>query len=196
MMNLSTPWTLLCAGLLWMTPVAVLGEDPTGTPSYEHPIIQEHGGIVPISDAAHQPQPDSKVLLDVTSDKKSGSVIKAFDRAALILNQYAQAGAGTDNGFKMALILHGPATKAALSDEAFARHTNSYLKDKGAAKNPNLKLLGELKKAGVKIYVCGQALAHHGFATDEVASPVEVAVSAATVNINLQMDGYVVITFK
>ena len=96
----------------------------------------------------------------------------------------------------MAIILHGPATKAALSHEGFAKHTKSYETDLGKTKNPNLDLIRRLKEAGVNVYVCGQALAHHGFATTEVAPEVQVAVSAATVNINLQMDGYAYIPFK
>ena len=170
--------------------------DPTGDPQYKHPVIKNHGGIVVLPDVAHQPKQNSKVILDITSDDKSGSVIKGFDRAALILNQYTEAGAGMDKGFKMAIILHGPATKAALSHEGYAKHTNSYLTDKGKTKNPNLELMAKLKEAGVEIFVCGQALAHHGFATSEVAPEVKVAVSAATVNINLQMDGYAYIPFK
>lgn len=170
--------------------------DPTGDPQYKHPVIKDHGGIVVLPDAAQQPKKSSKVLLDITSDDKSGPVIKGFDRAALILNQYTEAGAGVDDGFKLAIILHGPATKAALSHEGYAKHANSYLTDKGKTKNPNLELMAKLKEAGVKFFVCGQALAHHGYATSEVASEVEVAVSAATVNINLQMDGYAYIPFK
>lgn len=41
---------------------------------------------------------------------------------------------------------------------------------------------------GVEIYVCDQALAHHGFGTDEGTPEVIVAASAAPVNINLQLD--------
>ena len=123
-------------------------------------------------------------------------MLLGFDRAALILNQYTEAGAGTDNGFKMAIILHGPATKAALSHEGYAKHTDSYKTDLGKTKNPHLELIQKLKKAGVDIYVCGRALAHHGYATSEVAPEVKMAVSAATVNINLQMDGYAYIPFK
>lgn len=169
--------------------------DPTAEPEYQHPVIKDHGGIVVLPNVAHQPKTNSKVLLDIIADDKSGRVIKGFDRAALILNQYTQADAGVDDGFEMGIILHGPATKAALSHEAYAKHTNSYLQDKGAAKNPNLELMAQLKKAGVDIYVCGQALAHHGYATKDVAPEVKVAVSAATVNINLQMDGYAYIPF-
>ena len=73
--------------------------DPTGEPNYQHPVIEDHGGIVVLPDAAHQPQHNSKIVLDITSDSKSGSVIKGFDRAALILNQYTQVHAGIENGF-------------------------------------------------------------------------------------------------
>lgn len=177
-----------------LTPT-VAAADPTGEPKYQHPVIKDHGGIVELQEAAHQPGENSKVILDITSDGKSGSIIKGFDRAALILNQYTKAGAGMDHGFKMAIILHGPATKAALSHEGYAKHTNSYLTDKGKTKNSNLDLIAKLKEAGVEIFVCGQALAHHGYATSEVASEVKIAVSAATVNINLQMEGYAYLPF-
>jgi len=179
-----------------LTTTVVGADDPTGAPEFQYPVIENHGGIVVLPEAAHQPKKNSKVILDITSDSKSGEVIKGFDRAALIMNQYTEAGAGIDNGFQMAIILHGPATKAALSHEGYAKHTNPYLTDKGKTKNPNLELIAKLKKVGVEIFVCGQALSHHGFATGEVASDVKVAVSAATVNINLQMDGYAYIPFK
>lgn len=174
----------------------VLGADPTGDPTFEHPVIKDHGGIVALPDAAQQPKKNSQVVLDITSDDRSGGVIKGLDRAALILNQYTDSKAGTSDGFKMAIILHGPATVAALSQDAYARHAQPYMKDKGKTSNPDLELIAKLKNAGVQIYVCGQALAHHGFATTEVAPEVKVAVSAATVNINLQMDGYAYIPFN
>jgi len=52
-------------------------------------------------------------------------------------------------------------------------------------------LIRQLKAAGVELYVCGQALARRHYRTDEVAPEVAVAVSAAVVHINKQMDGYV-----
>jgi len=186
----------IIAAVMLLTGTTVNAAEPAEGPDYRHAVIKSHGGTVVLPDAAHQPKRNSKVLLDITSDSKSGSVIKGLDRAALILNQYAQADAGPENGFQVAIILHGPATKAALSHEAYARHTNSYLRDKGKAKNPNLELIAQLKQAGVEIFVCGQALAHHGYAKNEVAPEVKVAVSAATVNINLQMDSYAYIPFK
>lgn len=174
---------------------AVTANDPTGEPKFAHPVIKDHGGIVELPDAAHQPKKNSKVLIDITSDEKSGRVIKGLDRAALILNQYTHTDAGTDRGFKMAIILHGPATVAALSQDGYAKHAKPYMKDKGQTENPNLELIAELRDAGVEILVCGQALAHHKFATTEVAPEVTIAVSAATVNIGLQMENYAYIPF-
>lgn len=185
--------TVMAASML---AAAFVGADLTSSPEFQHPLIKDHGGIVVLPDAAQQPKKNSKVVLDILSDKKSGKVITAFDRAALILNQYNQAKAGTENGFKMALIIHGPATQAALGHEGYAKHSQPYAKSQGADKNPNLELIRQLKKAGVEIYVCGQALAHHGYAISEVAPEVTVAVSAATVNINLQTDGYAYIPFQ
>ncbi|QDU15070.1 DsrE/DsrF-like family protein [Gimesia maris] len=189
--------TLIFAYALFVTTASaqVQNAAPTDSTNFQFPLIKGHGGIIAVPDASQQPKMDSKVLLDITSDEKSGGIIKGLDRAALILNQYTQAGAGTDNGFKMALVLHGPATKAALSHEAYKKHSKPYARSLGTDKNPNLKLLQELKNHGVEIFVCAQALAHHGYAGDEVAKPVRIAVSAATVNINKQMEGYAYIPF-
>jgi intracellular sulfur oxidation DsrE/DsrF family protein len=184
-------------GLLFGTGLvaALLAADPTGSPQYKHPLIKDHGGIVILPEAAHQAEKNAKVILDITSDAMAGKVIKGFDRAALISNTYAQAGVGPKDGMQMAIILHGPATKAALRDEAYQRHASSYAQHLGVDGNPNLALIRQLSEAGVEIYVCGQALAHHGFATEEVAPAVQVAVSAATVNINTQMNGYAYLPF-
>jgi intracellular sulfur oxidation DsrE/DsrF family protein len=192
----SSCYIVLAISLILSTAIAQTeNANPTGKPSFQFPLIQKHGGIVTVPKASQQPKKNSKVLLDITSEEQSGGVIKGFDRAALILNQYTKAGAGIDNGFKMVLVLHGPATKAILNNEAYVKHSGAYSKSVGVDKNPNLELLQKLKDNGVQIYVCAQALAHNGYSTDEVAKPVMTAVSAATVNINMQMENYAYIPF-
>jgi hypothetical protein len=47
-----------------------------------------------------------------------------------------------------------------------------------------------LKACGVEVFVCGKSLARNRFAADEVAAELTVAVSALTVNVNKQRDGY------
>ena len=160
------------------------GNDLTANPEFVTPVIEGYGKIVRLPNAGFQPEKDSKVVLDVTSDKLEGEVIKALDRAALIFNQYADA----DAPIKMAVVLHGAATKAALSDVAYQKH------EKGG-KNSNLELIRQLNDKGVEIFVCGQALAHKKYGIAEVAPEVTVAVSAATVNITLQKKGYSFLPF-
>ncbi|MCA9169593.1 MAG: DsrE family protein, partial [Planctomycetales bacterium] len=137
-----------------------------------------------------------KVVLDVTSGERTGGVLKGLDKAALILNLYSDAKAGVDQGFKMVIVLHGSATSAALRDEAFARRD---LKPSSTTEktdhNPDAKLIGELRKAGVQIVVCGQSLARNGYPVDEVMSEVEVAVSATVTSITLQNQDYAYLPF-
>ena len=172
--------------ILLATATLLAAADPTGEPHFQNPLVKAYGGIVEIPNAAEPPRRDTKALLDLTSDEKKGDVLKGLDRAASIVNVYEQAAAGPSTGMKLALVIHGPATKAVLSGEAYSRH----VKEGG---NPNLELISRLRNAGVEIYVCGQALARQGYRTDEVAPDVSVAVSAVTVHINKQMDGYVLI---
>jgi intracellular sulfur oxidation DsrE/DsrF family protein len=131
----------------------------------------------------------AKVVLDITSDATEGGVLKGLDRAALILNLYAQAGIERDEGVALAIVLHGKATPFALSDEAYKkRHPD-------AAKNPNLELIRDLKKHGATVYVCAQSLARNGYAKEDVASEITVATSAIIANINLQNQGYACVPF-
>lgn len=185
--------SVLCFSVAWLflSPTAAQAQetqkDPAVNPRYVHPLIKDHGRVVVLPKVAEQPQPGSKVLLDITSDATEGKVVKGLDRAALMMNQFASVGLRPDQ-VQMAIVLHGPATKAALSHEAYAKRSEGK-------KNPNLELISRLRQAGVEVFVCGQALAHRNFGIQEVAPEVTVAFSAATVNINKQTNGYAYIPF-
>ena len=56
--------------------------------------------------------------------------------------------------------------------------------------NPNLDLLHQLHEQGVELFVCGQSLISKDAKPEEVAVFVDTAVSALTVVVNLQADGY------
>jgi intracellular sulfur oxidation DsrE/DsrF family protein len=84
---------------------------------------------------------------------------------------------------KIALVMHGEATKSALADAVYEAKF-------AAEKNPNLAVIAELRKAGVEVFVCGQALAYKGFKESEVAEGIKVASAALTVVINRQADGF------
>jgi uncharacterized protein len=152
------------------------------TPKLEFPIIPKHGGVVPRPKAVEQPQADAKVILDATADAKPAEINKGLERTARLLNLYGAAGHKVQD-VKIAVVLHGEATKSILNDAAYkTRFQEEH--------NPNLPLIRELQEAGVEILVCGQALSYKGISDEEVAEGVSVAAAALTVVINKQADGY------
>ena len=145
----------------------------------EYPKIQGHGGVFRISGKPELPRNGSKVVVDVTAGDLEGGVNKGFARAARFVNLFALGGV---KDFQMAIVLHGAATKEALSDEAYSKLFNKP--------NPNRDLIKQLRGAGVEILVCGQALTHEGYEPSQASPEIAVALSAATAVINRQMQGY------
>lgn len=168
---------LLCCVLIFY-----VGQVTAEEPKFEFPQVAGYGGVVSVTGAAESPRRGAKIVFDITSDSKPEEVNKGLEAVARYLNLNAQAGHKLGD-VKLALVLHGGATKAALGDAAYSKHTSS-------PKNPNLKLIHELKTHGVEVFVCGQSLARNKFARADVASELTVAVSALTVNVNKQQDGY------
>ncbi len=151
-------------------------------PKFSFPLIQGYGGVVTLPQATEPPRKGAKVVFDITADSKNDEVNRGLESVARYLNLNAQAGNATSDA-KLALVLHGGATKCALNDEAFQRHAKAEI-------NPNLPLLRELRKHGVEVLVCGQSLARNEYLTSDVAGELTVAASAMTVNVNKQLAGY------
>jgi len=151
-------------------------------PKLTFPVIPNVGGVVPLPKAAEQPRKGAKVVFDVTADAKPGDVNKGLERVARLLNLYGSAGLKASD-VKVAVVFHGEATKTVLSDGAY----NAKF---GTDKNPNLSVIRDLQKAGVEVFVCGQALAYKGIKESEVEKDITVALAALTVVVNRQTDGY------
>jgi intracellular sulfur oxidation DsrE/DsrF family protein len=171
-------WFLILAGLASMGAVATHSDFP----ALHFPEVARYGGVVPTPGAAEPPRRGAKIVFDITAEGKTDEVNKGLESVARYLNLNADAGLAPAD-VKLAVVLHGAATRAALSEAAYARHG-------GGAQNPNLELLRALKARGVELFVCGQSLARHEFAPADVAAEVSLAVSAMTVNANRQQDGY------
>ena len=56
--------------------------------------------------------------------------------------------------------------------------------------NPNTQLFEALAEAGVKLYVCAQAANVFEVPREQIAAPVQVALSAMTALVMLEADGY------
>lgn len=153
-----------------------------GLQPLEFPIIPGFGGIVRLPKAVEKPRAGTKVIFDVTADAKATQVNKGLERAARLLNLYGASNLKASD-VKIVIVVHGEATKSVLNDDFYQARFQ-------AEKNPNLPLIRELTKAGVSIYVCGQALNYKGFPESVIEEGVSVADAALTVIVNQQTDGF------
>lgn len=177
--------TLLAAASL-MSPVASVTASEQ-VADWVAPVITGFGYINPLPDAKLQPDPnqDYKVVFDVSKgDIGTGDVNAGLWHVARALNLFATDGKPAEN-LEIAVVIHGSATSAVLSDNTYEAR---YLK-----KNPNAELIAKLKAAGVKLYVCGQAIVDSGYYYQNVRDDIEVVLGAIAAEIKLVTEGYVLV---
>lgn len=154
---------------------------------YINPAIASYGKVVQLKDAAQQPRDGSRIVVDITRGSDPDKMNSAVEKVCRFVNIYAGAGAKPAK-VEIAIVLHGDATLSVLKSDAYKKRFN-------VAENPTLRVLKELRQAGVKIYVCGQSLIGKGARPGEVSEHADVAVSALTSLVNLQADGYSLLPF-
>lgn len=153
------------------------------------PIITPYGAVHKVENPDFKVDPSQtyKVVFDVAkSPEQPGQINPQLNTLARFLNMHGQAGVPAEN-LKVACAIHNIASKDALSNEAYQKR---YGMD-----NPNLPLLKALEKAGAEIYICGQSIHSRKIDRTELAAPVKVALSAMTVLITKQNQGYRLIAF-
>jgi intracellular sulfur oxidation DsrE/DsrF family protein len=154
---------------------------------WQTPAIQGAGRIHPMPQSAYQPNREAtyKVVFWLTkAADKSNQLNPALERVARTVNLYVGAGVPL-NHLKFIAVASGPATAIALNDA-------HYHKQYGTT-NPNLPVIEELRKVGVDITVCGQAVAEHHYQHDWIDSHIRLALSALTTIIDLQQKGYALV---
>jgi len=152
--------------------------------AWEYPFIKGYGPVNPLPNAAFQPDKSIKykVLFDVTGAAKGvDKVNPGLDHVTRFINLMALAGM-MPKDMELAVVVHGPATSIVLRKE--------ILKSRFKKPNPNEEIIKELTAVGVKLYVCGQALAEKGFKEEWVNQQISVAVSALVVVPTYQLRGY------
>lgn len=181
---------LSCMALAAMVLPALAAEPSTAatkasaTITWVYPLIPKFGGVHPRPDADAQPDPkaDFKIIVDVTStDADKGKPYGSLQRLARLVNLLAYSGVPPEHMHIVAL-LDGGAGVAGFTNAA----SRKYMKHD----NYNLDILHALKKAGVKLLVCGQAMAEHGVQDSDLDPSITVALSALTVPIVYEQQGY------
>jgi len=148
------------------------------------PTIQGYGKMHYLPHAAFKPNPAAtyKIVFAMTlAARKPDQVDPALDHVARAVNLYVAAGVPLRH-LKFVAIAYGPATTLALD--------NAHYEALFHVPNPNLDLIAKLRKAGVVVAVCGQAVAEHHFEYAWIAHGVKVALSALTTITSLQQQGY------
>ena len=102
------------------------------------------------------------------------------------MNALAAAGVPLRNA-KFVVVFHGAALDGILDD--------AHYKAKFGASNPDLKVLIEMKKAGVLLFVCGQNLAFAKVDPATISPAVTAASDALVVSMEYQNDGYALMSF-
>ncbi|MGQ2934072.1 DsrE family protein [Sphingopyxis sp.] len=149
------------------------------------PTIHGYGKIHYVADAAYKPRADQtyKIIFALTKgSKQPGEVNPALDRVARTVNLYVASGVPLKN-LKFVAVAYGEATPLVLNDAQY--------RAKFGVANPNLPLVEQLRKVGVDVSVCAQAVAEHDFQDDWVDKSVTLALSGLTTVTTLEHDGYV-----
>lgn len=165
---------------------SVLGAEADTAPGFwTTPSIQGFGKIHELPMAAYQPDRHItyKIVFALTKGAKDAKEVNpALDHVARAVNLYVASGVPLSH-LKFVAVAYGEATPLALDD--------SHYRAVFGTDNPNLPLIALLKKAGVDIAVCGQAVAEHRFDYGEVDKSVTVALSGLTTVTTLEQSGYV-----
>lgn len=159
----------------------------------QYPIIKtyEWAGVVPVQRPTEIPDPalQYKLLMELTwgiKDKKDSTAISGVNmglgEVGRLINLHAVAGIPRKN-MAVVVVVHGPAL--------FAFYNNAAYKKKYGIDNPNMALLHELQKAGVKMIACGQAMNFFGVEQDELIPGVKLSLTAQTVLSSYQLKQYV-----
>lgn len=147
-------------------------------------VITAAGQYHPMPKAAYQPNPANtyKVVFSLTKgSEKPGEINPALERVARTVNLYASAGVPVDH-LKFVAVASGAATSAVLDDD--------HYKAQFGVANPNLPVIAQLRKAGVDVAVCGQAMAEHHYPAEWAAKDVTISLSALTTITELEQQGY------
>jgi len=153
------------------------------------PVIEAFGAVYDIPGETFVTPKDRafRVVFEVAEAPADTTVLnRNLETVARFLNMHVRAGVPRDSLFA-AVVLHGPAARATLRNEAY--------RARFGVDNPDLALLEALHAAGVRIILCGQSSMSRGFYPELVAAPVQIALSAMTALTVLRQDGYLLNPF-
>ncbi|WP_426689806.1 DsrE family protein [Rhodanobacter ginsengiterrae] len=165
-------------------PAGGVAKEAESATTWVYPVIPKFGGVHPRPDVEVQPDPnvDYKIFVDVLSTQgDKGKPYGSLERLARLVNLLGYAKVPAEHVHIVALLDRG-AGAAGMTQAA----SRKYLKHD----NPNLEILHALKKAGVKLEVCSQAMAEHHMQDSDVDPAITITLSALTDPVVYGQQGY------
>jgi len=153
------------------------------------PLVPDYGAVFDVPNPEFQTDPNMeyRVMFDIyDSPDNPNALNRSLNTLARFLNMHAKAGVPASN-LHVAAIVHNKASWDLLTDEAY--------QEKYGTKNPNRELIEQLRATGAGIYQCGQSLYSRGVPREKLLPGVEVGLSAMTIIMHLQKEGYQLIKF-
>jgi intracellular sulfur oxidation DsrE/DsrF family protein len=155
------------------------------TMSYPYIKSSKESGVLPVADIDEKQDPNLqyKLLFFISGiDKnKMKKLNDGLSEIARSLNLHNAAGIPTAN-IHAVVIVFRQGLNVLLKEEKYM--------EKYKSPNPNIALIEELQKAGVKFITCGQSMMRIGIKKEDMISNVKVSLSARTAMSYYETSGY------
>jgi len=160
---------------------------------YMFPVIKSpDAAVVVVNNIDEKPDPnlDYKIVLDLTGfperEEKKGKVDSvavnwALEEIGRLYNLHVAAGI-PKNKIQLVAAVHANAMASFFTNEAY--------REKYKIDNPNLAIIDQLSKAGVKFLVCGQSLIFWGYRKEMLIPQAKLTLTAQTTLSSYQMKGF------
>jgi intracellular sulfur oxidation DsrE/DsrF family protein len=155
----------------------------------EFPVINagKYSGVFPVKDITEVPDPKMqyKLLYEMTQENSDSALNEpdySLVEIARLINLHVGSGIPLKN-ISVVVVTHGPALHSISTDKAY------QLKFK--MNNPNLKLIKDLEKAGVRFIACGQSMLFLNVKEEDLVPEVKISLTAQSALTGYQLKGYV-----
>jgi intracellular sulfur oxidation DsrE/DsrF family protein len=153
-------------------------------------LLRYAGGAVSLPYAADKPAHNTpvKAIFSILNFPSNPNLIAPGLRLiAHIVNLYRVAGVNPKD-VHLDVVFHGNGTPAAFDNQTYAHHLSRP--DLKVTKNPDIPLIRELQKDGVKMFVCGQAMHVLHYHKKDILPGIKEVYSGLTFIINRQNHHY------
>lgn len=157
-----------------------------------YPLIKgsKFSGVLPVTGVTEKPDPtlQYKLLMeDVVPVKESNAkeINDGLSEIGRLINLHIASGIPKSN-LQLVAVVHGASLYSLYNNEAY--------KKKYGINNPNIELINELMKNGVKFIACGQAMNFYDVKKEDMVPNIKITLTAQTVLSSYQLKGYILNT--